>query len=199
MKKYLYIVIGFLIWGAAFLIWEASFANKQSYISMEPPVNIDITTLTGVNGAVEQSLILNKYTLLLFGYTSCPDVCPTALITIKRELKRLRELGASLDNVQVLFIGVDPDRDKVSELQKFLSFFDKKIIGLTASHAALGKFSQSLFTNYTREDHGNHIDITHSSRFYIINPYGQWIGSYKPPFIKDQISNDFKAFIESMN
>ncbi len=172
MKKYLLLIAGFFIWLVCFFIWDHLQANKLSFVALEPAVEVKSHPLEGISGPIDKNFFKGKWSLVLFGYTSCPDVCPTALITIKRELKFLRNSGRDLSNLQIVFIGVDPDRDDKERLQKFVAYFDKKIIIVTGAHKVLGEISKNFYTSYSRDEHQGHIDIHHTCRFYIVNPKG---------------------------
>ena len=88
-------------------------------------------TLQGSNGRpVTLSEFRGKPVLLYFGYTTCPDVCPTTLADLRMAMQ---ELGSAKDKVQVLFVTVDPERDTAERLATYLQFFDPSFIGLTGS------------------------------------------------------------------
>ena len=110
--------------------------------------------------------------LVFFGYTSCPDVCPTTL----SEMKRVKAaLGEAAEDVQVVFVTVDPDRDTVDKLDSYVSLFDPSFIGLTGSTEAL----EIAWKDYgvfreidTESETAAGYLVNHSSRLYLINPEG---------------------------
>lgn len=127
-------------------------------------------TLTGENGqAVSLSEFEGKYIFLYFGYTYCPDLCPDTL----SKLARVRQaLGERADDVQVVMVTVDPDRDTAEVLAEYVAFFDPTYVGLTgtkeeidAAGAPFGLFYQknegSIASGYL---------VDHSTRTFLIDP-----------------------------
>jgi protein SCO1/2 len=93
--------------------------------------------LTRANGNTFQlSEQRGKIVMLFFGYTSCPDVCPTTMAELNQAL---RELGSQADHVQVIFVTVDPQRDTPERVQEYVNHFNPSFIGLSGSEAELAK------------------------------------------------------------
>ncbi len=86
--------------------------------------------------------------LVVFGYTSCPDVCPLTLLAVHQALEQLGSLAASIDP---MFVTVDPDRDSEQRLHQYVSAFDARIRGYRAEDAELSQLAQSLHVRYWRE------------------------------------------------
>ena len=95
------------------------------------PVYESLGTEFTMESTVGEPLSLSRFqgrlVLIYFGYTSCPDICPTTLTVIKHAVQELRDSG---EKVQVLFISVDPERDNVKQMKSYLEFFDPGFIGL---------------------------------------------------------------------
>ena len=107
-----------------------------------------------------------KIVLLFFGYTSCPDVCPTTLAELNLALK---EIGDKANSVQVVFVSVDPDRDTPQRVQEYVSRFNSSFIGLSGTTTEL----QNIWTNYdifreiVQSDSG--IIVNHTARTILID------------------------------
>lgn len=115
-----------------------------------------------------------KLVILFFGYTSCPDICPTSLISIKAILQ---QLGEHASDIQPLFVSVDPERDTPAVLKSYVSYFHPSIIGLTGTTSTLTAISQryqALF-NYSAGVGRDSYIVNHSSNLYIIDAQGQLI------------------------
>ncbi|MEC7677545.1 MAG: SCO family protein, partial [Pseudomonadota bacterium] len=118
-----------------------------------------------------ETIKLNEYEdkilLVFFGYTHCPDICPSTLIDIT---KSLRELGDDAGEVQPIFISVDYLRDTPERLQKYMEFFDSRIIALTSSEDDLKKISKNFRTTFelVNPSTSNYL-VEHSSNLYIID------------------------------
>ena len=109
-----------------------------------------------------------KVLLVFFGYTHCPDICPTTMLDIR---KSLQDLGENAVNVQPIFISVDYKRDTPEIIDNYVKFFDKRIIGLTGSEEMLGLASKSFKTSYALLDSKNTDNylVEHSSNLFVID------------------------------
>jgi len=134
-------------------------------------------TLTDHNGKrVKFSDFRGKYLLVFFGYTYCPDVCPTSMYRIKETLEKL---GKYKENVHVLFISVDPDRDTPENLKKFISYFDptgKYITGLTGSPEEIKEVAKMFRAYYKKVPLKDNPDVgylvDHTAFIYFIDKNG---------------------------
>jgi len=104
---------------------------------------------------------------IFFGFTHCPDVCPTTLMTLSNTLQRL---GADADRLRILFVSVDPERDTPEHLRQYLAAFDARIIGLTGSEAQIASAVKDwkVFHNKIPEDDGSYT-IVHSAYVYLMD------------------------------
>ena len=108
-----------------------------------------------------------KVIVLFFGYTHCPDICPTALLDISKTLK---ELGRDAARVQPIFISVDYKRDKPEILEQYVKFFDERIIGLSSNKLNIDKISKYFKINYSLLDsQSENYLVEHSSNLYVID------------------------------
>jgi len=141
-----------------------------------------------------QEFDLKKYqgdvVLIFFGYTSCPDVCPTTL----SEMKRVEAaLGEAAEDVQVVFVTVDPDRDTFEKLDAYVSLFDPSFIGLTGSSEALEKAwkDYGVFREIdTESETAAGYLVNHSSRLYLVDPDGKLAVTYSYGTPADTIAKD---------
>jgi protein SCO1/2 len=136
----------------------------------QPAPQIELPASTG--GTFRLSDYQGKVVLLFFGYTSCPDVCPTTLGDMKQVRERLSE---EAEQVQVVFVTVDPQRDTAERLASYLSLFDPSDIGLTGSEEQLDPVWQAYgvyraIDTSTQTATGYLVD--HSSRVYLIDRQG---------------------------
>ena len=108
---------------------------------------------------------------MFFGYTHCPDVCPTTMSDLRQTMKLL---GKDADQVQVLFITVDPDRDTQEVLAQFVPSFDKRFIGLRGSlqEVAENMGSYKIFASKVKSSADTHYTIDHSAGLYVFDKKG---------------------------
>jgi len=120
------------------------------------------------------------WNVVYFGYASCPDVCPTTLAVFKQAWK---ELGVLKENFRFDFISVDPQRDTPERLAKYVAFFSPDFIAATGSDEELTGLTRALGLMYARTTDANGaVQVDHSGSAVIINPQGQLIGMFRPPF-----------------
>ncbi|RZJ96865.1 MAG: SCO family protein [Brevundimonas sp.] len=130
--------------------------------------------LTDQNGrAVDQTLLNGKWSLVFFGFTYCPDFCPTTLATLKAVQDRL---GAQADDVQIVFISVDPERDTPQALKDYLSSegFPRGVIGLTGTPAQVKQAADAYRAYYQKVGEGDAYTMNHSLTVYLMGPDGRF-------------------------
>lgn len=120
-----------------------------------------------------------KLLILYFGYTHCPDVCPTDLIAIS---SAIRLLGAAGNNVQPIFITVDPQRDTVEHLRGYVSTFHPRLIGLTGSEHDIRTLALAYKVYYAKvaAEHGEPYAIDHTGFIYLVGGDGKYLGFFPP-------------------
>jgi protein SCO1/2 len=129
-------------------------------------------SLTSTDGtSVTEQNYRGKWLVVYFGYTFCPDVCPTTMMEIAGALAAL---GSRADVVQAIFITVDPQRDTPVILNDYLKSFDPRIVGLTGSRAQTAAAAKALRVFYERRDLENGTYLyDHSAYIYLIDPEGK--------------------------
>jgi protein SCO1/2 len=125
----------------------------------------------GTGAAVTAANYRGKIVLVFFGYTHCPDVCPTTLAKLTQVLKRL---GPTADSVRVLFVSVDPARDSPKLLKSYAAAFAPQFVGLTGSDAQLTEVTKRYRVAYRREkpDPNGEYAVYHSSAIFIFDISG---------------------------
>lgn len=128
--------------------------------------------------------LLNKWSLVFFGYTSCPDICPTTLQNLQFIYPDLTKIA---NNSQVLLVSVDPKRDTSEKLNQYINYFNPEFKALRAEHDVLFPFSRNLGMMYAitpkeegdeKNDDGYWVD--HSASLVLINPAGEVAAIFKP-------------------
>ena len=133
------------------------------------------------------------WTVAFFGYTNCPDVCPTTLATFKQAAAKLRADGVG-DRVRFDFISVDPARDTPEQLSKYVGYFSKDFVAATGTDEELTKLTRALGLVYSREPTGNgDYNVDHSASAVIIDPEGRQIGLFRPPFDAATMAADLQT------
>lgn len=131
--------------------------------------------LTDQNGAtVTEKDVLGRPAVLFFGFTYCPDVCPTTLASITNLLKRLDGAG---DKLGVYFVTVDPDRDTEAALKAYLSSFDPRIRGLTGTAEQIAAIAKPLGVYYARSGTGQNYTMDHTASLFLLDANGSFRGT----------------------
>jgi protein SCO1/2 len=137
-------------------------------------------TLTDHTGRLRSDTeFRGKLMLIYFGYTFCPDICPTDLMTIAQSLDALGEAGAA---VQPIFITVDSERDTIERLAEYVSSFHPRLIGLTGPPQDIHKVALAYKAYYAKKENGSGEDYTidHTGVTYLVGREGQYLG-FVPP------------------
>jgi protein SCO1 len=178
------------------------------------PVNVDLATgtmLTPGRELKDFSLIdshgrafgpanlRGHWSLLFFGYTNCPDFCPTTLTTLAAMQKRLRAANAPV-LPQVIFVSVDAKRDTPAQLAKYVPYFDPGFIGLTAtdqpSIEAIAKtLGVAVVIQPTAAD-GNYT-VDHSGDIFVLSPDGRITAILSGPFSVTALQGDFQRIVDA--
>jgi len=111
-----------------------------------------------------------KVVALFFGYTHCPDVCPTTLADLAQVMEML---GKDADKVQVLFITVDPERDEPKMLAKYMSVFHPSFMALHGDSAATAQAAKAFYVNYQKQPTSFGYSMDHSVGIFLIDPKGR--------------------------
>jgi len=134
-----------------------------------------------------------KWHLIFFGYTHCPDACPTALNEMSLALDRL---GIKRDEVGVVFITVDPERDTPDVLKSYVQSFDAPIAALTGSPEAVAQAAKAYRVFYAKHPRADgDYDMDHSAVIYVMNPEGRFTATFTPDSSADAIVQRLQKLI----
>jgi protein SCO1/2 len=187
------VAVSLLLIGAAVVTLRQAQAYRGSTI--DTPVPAGDFTLTDQNGdPFRLSEHTGKVVLIFFGYTYCPDVCPTTLA----DFKHLRaELGSQSEDVEMVFITVDPGRDTPERLALYLDQFQADIVGLSGSQADLQRVWNS-YGVFVEKDSGIQDGgylVTHSARVYGVNRAGDLRITFPFGFPVEDLAHDVRLLL----
>jgi protein SCO1 len=133
------------------------------------------------NAVFTNKNLLENWTLFFIGYTFCPDVCPSTLADLDRVYPELSK--SPYKNIQVVFVSVDPNRDKANNLAEYVHYFNPHFIGTTSTHAQLFPFAQDLGLVYSIVEAGDSENedyfVDHSAALVLVNPNGEHQATFK--------------------
>ena len=174
-------------------------ASPHTTFDLEPRSINPRYLLIGPQGsAVSNEDFRGRFQLITFGYTFCPDICPTTLVDMAETLKLL---GEDAQRVQAVFISVDPDRDTPQQLATYTEFFDKRIIGLTGSPALIQAAARNFKVRYEKvikenQDPRNYA-VDHSAGLYLLGPEGAFIKKFAYATPADSMASEIRQLLHT--
>jgi protein SCO1/2 len=141
--------------------------------------DVELQAATGDTWANQD--LAGQWDLLFFGYTFCPDICPTTMSDLRSVVESLPP-GAR-EQLRVTMVSVDPERDTPQQLTEYLAYFKSGFKGVTGEPSELAKLAQALSVAYIPPDTSeeNYL-VDHSGQVVMVHPQGQYVGFIRPPF-----------------
>lgn len=162
--------------------------SESGIFLFENPRSLPEVTLKAATGDEwsEQDLT-GQWDLLFFGYTFCPDICPTTMADLRKVVESLPQ--ESRNQLQVTMVSVDPERDTPKQLSEYLGYFKAGFKGVTGEPTELAILAQALSVAYIPPDTSeeNYL-VDHSGQVVMVNPEGQYVGFIRPPFKTAELS-----------
>ena len=179
-----------VLFSSALVIGKLS-AHAASAVTIGGP----FTLSTPDGTTVTDQTYRGKWLLVYFGYTFCPNSCPTMLLDIATALE---ELGPDAAKVQPLFITVDPQRDTPQVMQQYTRSFDPRIIGLIGTSEQIAVTAQAYGAYYVRHGPGsNEYVIDHSTYLYLMDPEGKFVRAFRDDTSGECIANLLRGLLKS--
>lgn len=154
--------------------------------------------LTDQNGAeFTPSRLEGRWSLMFFGFTHCPDVCPTTLGMLAQVEKQLADLPQS-ERPQIVLVSVDPKRDTPAQLAPYVKFFSPSFTGVTGSQAAIDDFTRALGVPVamTPTSNGDYT-VDHSAAIFLIDPDGAMRALFSTPHVSQEIAQDYRRIVDA--
>jgi protein SCO1/2 len=201
MNKLLSLIIIALSLAIVFVmfVWEP--AAKQQSHSMPQAAKAapgGAFTLQSITGDVSLQDFKGKVVLVYFGYTMCPDVCPTNLSIMANAFMQLENSGFPLTQVQGIFISVDPKRDTLKRLQEYTGYFHPNIIGLTSTPEIIKEVADRYGAVYRAvvQDSATNYVVDHSSETYVVDTNGRLVERLAHATPPEQIIASIKKYVQ---
>jgi cytochrome oxidase Cu insertion factor (SCO1/SenC/PrrC family) len=192
------LIAAILLAGGVFIVARPPGGIESSGVSVPGGVSVGGPfALTDQHGAaVTDASYRGRWMLVYFGYTFCPDVCPTELQTIAGALDKL---GPQASQIAPLFVTVDPERDTAAALADYVKLFDDRIVGLTGTPdqiAAVARAYRVYYAKATSKDSSTYL-MDHSSFMYLMGPDGKFRALFRqgmsPQALADAIHTQMSA------
>jgi protein SCO1/2 len=156
------------------------------------PKPVGMVELINKDGqALQANYFKGKWTLVFFGYTNCPDVCPSTLLELSVLKKSLDKAPANVA-YQYLFVTVDPQRDTQSRVKEYVEYFNKRFDAASGELAQIKSLESVFGASHRYAKHNDkdlHYAVAHSAEIYIVDPNAQYVGKFLPPFNVDTVTS----------
>lgn len=161
-------------------------------LPLEPFTLVDHEALPFTRDRLE-----GRWTLLVFGYTHCPDVCPLTLAQVRDTRALLEQQSPALD-VAAVFVSIDPERDTPERVAAYVAAFDEDLIGVTGTAEAIAAFAGQLRVKYapTRRSSDGYL-VNHSSSVALLTPRAELAALFSVPLRPERLASDLRAIAES--
>ena len=194
------IVLGVMVYSVTRepLLDEAALREQGTFL-LPTPREIAPFSLVDQHGVeFDNARLKGHWSLLFFGFTSCPDVCPVTLAALAQVEQKLVDAGRQdlLDQLNVYFVSVDPERDDAAVIAKYVDAFSPRFTGVTGSREALAAFAQQLNVAFMKvpDANGGYV-IDHTGNIIIVDPKGHYAGFMKLPHQADRILMAYKSIV----
>ena len=179
------LILASVLFAFALIMSEPLAGATKSGVTIGGP----FTLSTPDGTTVTDQTYRGKWLLVYFGYTFCPNSCPTTLLEVATALKKL---GPHALQVQPLFITVDPERDTPKVMQQYTASFDPRIVGLTGTQQQIAAAAQEYGVYYLRHPNGPGTDdyvMDHSTYLYVMDPQGKFVRAFDTNTSGDRIAD----------
>ena len=180
---------------ATFILGCSSKSPEYSTV-LTKPIKLDEFLLTADDDSVFSNQSLkDKWSLLFFGYTHCPDVCP---LTLHQLAQANKELADKLDSTpNIIMVSVDPDRDTSEILQKYVRSFGENVSGVTGKNEELDKLTSQLGIFYKANKHeGENYSVNHSAAVILINKNAEFHAVFSAPHSIEHFVSDLPLLLK---
>ncbi len=199
-NRVLMIVVALLALGFGF--WLANSSNSNDSSNPGRIISIDGASVFSKARALPEFSLYDQYgkvfdlarlkghwSFVFFGYTSCPDVCPTTLAMFRKVHELLAAQPDGLQQVQFILVSVDPDRDTPEVLKNYVSYFNEDFVGVSGKTEQLDRITRALGAVYLKIPGANkdEYDVDHSAHVFLLNPEGQQVAILPPPHKADVV------------
>mgnify|MGYP000002157984 FL=1 len=161
----------------------------ESYQPLPKVISLEEFSLYNQDGkTISNNELQQNWTLLFFGYTFCPDVCPTTLAELNQVAAKV-----AVDNLQVVLLSVDPERDSPRQLKDYIHYFNPKFKAWSGELGQIESLASQLHVFFQKRPFDDSYLMDHSSQVVLINPKGEYVGFFTAPLS----TGDMVSYINS--
>ena len=161
------------------------------------PMEIDNFELIDQNNEVfNKKSLEGSWTVLFFGYTNCPDVCPTTIYKLA-EIKNGVKEDLPSANFNTVLVTLDPDRDSAERLDEYIGYFDETMLGVTGTYENIQSFTSSLSVFYQRINKEEGYDFNHTASIFVFDKDGSLFATMSPANTVGELESDFFTILNN--
>ena len=161
------------------------------------PMEIDNFELIDQNNeAFNKKSLEGGWTVLFFGYTNCPDVCPTTIYKLAEIKNGIKEDLPSA-NFNTVLVTLDPDRDSAERLDEYIGYFDETMLGVTGTYENIQSFTSSLSVFYQRINKEEGYDFNHTASIFVFDKDGSLFATMSPANTVGELESDFFTILNN--
>ena len=181
------------------ILSPAEMQANGTMVFQQPRQLTDFSLVDHRGASFNRESVTGQWTLVFFGFTFCPDICPTTMVELN-EFMQLIE-GTEIENeVRVVMVTVDPGRDSVEQLAGYVPFFNPEFLGVTGEFLDLHRFATELNTPFRRvPGGGENYQMDHSANVVVINPRGDYHGFVKAPLDLTKMKLTLRSMVADWN
>jgi len=194
-------IVLFLFWGlllAALVLWmlpDKTIPPELQGVLRPAPKALRAFELTDqYKQPFKLERLEGKWSFVFFGYTYCPDICPTTLSTLTGVAGQLQKDPQGLSNIQVVFVSVDPQRDTPDLMKDYLKYFNEAFQGITGAQQDIDSLTRQFGAGYMKEPEtapGQYL-VSHTSSIFLVDPHGRLLAAFSPPHDPTTIVDQFR-------
>jgi cytochrome oxidase Cu insertion factor (SCO1/SenC/PrrC family) len=165
----------------------------EEYLFWKAKQLTDFTLMAAGNKPLNLDHLKGKWSFIFFGYTHCPDVCPTTLGSMGATFKILEKNPTISQEIQGIFVSVDPTRDTPELLGKYVTYFHPNFSGVTGSTSQIDAITRqmgALYSIHAEESEDDYL-VSHNSTIFIVDPRARLYGRLPPPHAPREIADIF--------
>ena len=148
------------------------------------------------NQTFNNKSLVGNWTIIFFGYTNCPDVCPTTIYKLAEIKNEIIEKLPS-ENFNTVLVTLDPDRDTPERLDEYIGYFDKTMLGVTGTYEDIQTFASSLSVFYQRINKDEGYDFNHTASIFVLDKDGSLFATMSPANPVSELKDDFYTILNN--
>lgn len=186
------------IWAARAVLEHKSATDELDATRFPTSRETPAFSLIDHNNAVfDNNTLAQRWSFVFFGYTHCPDVCPTTLSVLNSVAHKLGDLD---EDIRFVFISVDPERDTPEQLAQYVRYFNGDFIGVTGTPEGIEQLTRQLGVMHLRvqaEEGASGYLVDHTASVFLFDPDGRYHAVFSPPLSADAIAGDFRKMLQA--